>query len=134
MSEHDMSEHYCELHAWKHIGQVSTENGLLAIVAPYYGRTLGEWWDRLLALGPKFRSWVDVHRNFAQVKLEQVTTKHDGTSYTDHEDALLVSCDNGTYDVEARFCDLYDDGHLTICEVRFVLHTVEHDDWEDEEP
>lgn len=129
-----MTEHYCEVHDWKPIGTASTENGLLAIVAPYFANTLAQKWAELLSLPPEeFRAWHDQHRNFAQLRLEQTTTKHDGTSYADREDALLVSCENGTYDVQARFCDLYGDGHLTPCELRINLHWAEHaeDDTDD---
>jgi hypothetical protein len=129
-----MTEHYCELHEWKTIGTASTSNGLLALVAPYYAATLGKWWDRTVGLPPhEFRKWHDAHRNFEHLKLRQATAKHDGTSYTDSEQALLVACENGPYDVQARFCDLYSDGHLSVCEVRINLHWAEHADDQDED-
>lgn len=108
--------------AWQTIGTVSTGNGTLAIVPPYYANTLGKWWDERVET-----LHADRMGNFEAARLEQITSAVGGRAYPDSEQALLVSCENGTYDVEARFCDLYDDGHLTICELRIVLHNVEHE-------
>lgn len=129
------AEHYCDLHEWKTIATVTTDNGLLSIVAPYSANTLGRKWAELLSLPPEeFRTWHNEHRNFAELDLEQVTTKHDGTSYPDRGDALLVACENGAYDVQARFCDLYGTGHLSICELRINLHWAEHQEDDEAEP
>jgi hypothetical protein len=37
---------------------------------------------------------------------------------------------DGIYDVDARFCDLYGDGHWSICELRIRIH--DHTEDEDE--
>jgi hypothetical protein len=118
-------EHYCELHAWKPVGEVGTDNGTLALVAPYFAATLGDWWEDYLTLPTEARrpdAWA-----FKQLDLRQTTTKHDGTSYPDCEAALLIPCDNGLYQVQARFCDLYGDGHWFPCELRIDLHPHWHE-------
>jgi hypothetical protein len=131
MIEHDCERRGCDMQHWKNIGEVSTENGTLAIVPPYYGNTLGQWWEDYLTLPIEDRrpdTW-----KVKQLDLRQITTSvTNPDGYEDREAALLIPCDNGTYDVLARYCDLYGDGHLTICEVRLVLHNVEHED-DDEE-
>jgi hypothetical protein len=49
--------------------------------------------------------------------------------YEDREAALAFATpSNGGYDVDARFCDLYGDGHWSICELRIRLHDHELDD------
>jgi hypothetical protein len=113
-------EHYCKLHDWQTIGRISTNNGMFALVAPYAAAHLDRWWQHKLDLGPLFRAWWEEHRNFAQADL-------------DDDAALLVSCDNGPYDVQARFCDLYGDGHLSICALRVDFHAIEHDDEDEDE-
>jgi len=110
---------YCELHGWQVIGQVSTGNGTLAIVPPYYARTLGRLWDERvdrLSRGERMG-------NFEEHQLRQTTTSvscPDG--YVDSEACMLLSCDNGVYEIAARFCDPYGDGHTSICELRIDLH------------
>jgi hypothetical protein len=124
-------EHYCELHDWKTIGKVGTHNGTLALVAPYFAGTLGDWWNDYLTLPIEERrpdTW-----KVKQLRLRQATTKHDGLTFEDCEHALLIPCENGPYDVQARFCDLYGDGHLTICELRINLHWAEHAEDEEDE-
>jgi hypothetical protein len=118
-------EHCCELHDWKPVGEVGTGNGTLALVAPYFATTLGDWWNDYLTLPTEDRRPDDWQ--VKQLDLRQMTTKHDGHSYQDREAALLIPCDNGTYDVEARFCDLYGDGHLLPCELRVDLHRYWHE-------
>ena len=35
---------------------------------------------------------------------------------------------DGGYNVEGRFCDLYGDGRMTLCELRMQLHCHDEDD------
>ena len=124
---------YCELHGFKTIGQASTENGLLAVVAPYFAHTLGQWWHDYLEQNDHTRPQLSME-NSHEITLEQTTYKQscpDG--YQDTQWALLVNCDNDIYDVEARFCDQYGDGHMSICELRIKLHRWHHDDGLDDE-
>lgn len=30
---------------WQKLGTITTSNGMLALVAPYYANTLGRWWN-----------------------------------------------------------------------------------------
>jgi hypothetical protein len=119
---------YCELHGWKTIGHVSTGNGLIAFVPPYYARSLADWWDERM---PSFSAELS---NFHQIGLHQITikaSKPDG--YPDSETAFVVACENGVYDVEARFDDAYGgDEHMSICELRIKLHLHLEEDEERE--
>jgi hypothetical protein len=125
-----------DLREWHTIGTVSTSNGMLAIVAPYYAHPLADWWDKQLERLERQRRDAEPRqlREFEEIKLEQVTSsvmKPDG--YADSEQAFAFATDgNGLWDVEARMCDQYGEGHLQVCEIRLRLH---HFDEElDDEP
>jgi hypothetical protein len=77
--------------------------------------------------------WVLQLEQFEEIELPQITTSvlnPDG--YEDHESAFLFTLDNGGYDVEGRFCDLYGDGHMELCELRIRLHVHDEHDGGDE--
>jgi hypothetical protein len=131
-----MTEHYCELHDWKRIGMITTGNGMFAIVPPYYGSSLRKWWnhdylpkleEERQGLRPRLRP------QFEEVELQQVTTSvTKPKGYLDSESALVFQVEsNGGYDVDARFCDPYGDGHMSICELRIRVHAHLEDDDEE---
>ena len=111
---------------WQKLGTITTSNGLFALVAPYYATTLGKWWNDVFLPENDARRRGELPRTqpaFEEVQLEQITTSVTNPGgYRDIETALLFQCDNGGYDVEGRFCDIYGDGHMSLCEVRIRLH------------
>ena len=117
---------------WQKLGTITTSNGMLALVAPYYANTLGRWWNDVFLAENEARRRGELPRtrpSFQGVKLEQVTTSvTNPDGYRDTETAVLVDCDNGGYAVEARFCDLYGDGHMSICDLRIRLHYHDGDE------
>ena len=122
-----------DLREWHTVGKVSTNNGMLTIVAPYYARTLGEWWDTRLKHLDAIRSGAAprLQPEFENIKLEQVThsvTNPDG--YRDSETAFAFNTSNSVWDVEARFCDQYASGHMGLCEIRLRLHHYDYEDGE----
>jgi hypothetical protein len=123
-------ESYCDLHDWKTIGTITTGNGMLAIVPPYYAGTLAEWWDaKLRALQTSDNPRLLTRQQFEEVSLRQITTSlAHPEGYQDSEQAFVFQTGNGGWDVEARFCDLYGSGHLDLCELRIRLHSHEDDD------
>jgi hypothetical protein len=124
---------YCELHDWKQIATITTGNGMFAIVPPYYGNTLGKWWDRVfLPRNEEVRKGrrPRLTSQFEEVELRQKTwSVTNPKGYKDMESALVFDAPgNGGYAVDARFCDLYGDGHMSICELRIRLHAHDEDD------
>jgi hypothetical protein len=124
-----MSEHYCELHDWQTIGTVTTDTAALVITDPGASATLARaWYERLKRMSDPDREPLG---NFEELKLDgEPERTHPWVEARGTEHALAIRTDSdGSYDVDARFCDLYGDGHLSICEVRLRLHY--HDDEED---
>jgi hypothetical protein len=117
---------------WQKIGMVTTMNGMFAIVAPYYANTLGRWWNDVFLPTNEKRRRGELPRmkpSFQEVELKQVTTSvTNPAGYEDSEIAFLFDVDNGGYEVEARFCDLYEDGQPLLCELRMRLHYHEDDE------
>jgi hypothetical protein len=125
-------DHYCELHDWKTIGTVSTDNGMLALVAPYFAATLAEWWNASDYLPALREHRVSAH-DPQQLKLRHQSWKVTNPSYEAHEDALLVPTDNGIYTVEVRHCEL---DHILPgpCELRIRFHVGDGYDLHDNDP
>jgi hypothetical protein len=128
------TENVREQGEWTKLGMVTTSNGMLAIVPPYYGGAMNEWWHRVYlpgldrvraGLAPRLRP------QFERVSLHQRTSsvmKPEG--YEDSEAALLFNTpNNGGYDVEGRFGPMYgDDVSLLEVRIRFDAYDEEDDD------
>jgi hypothetical protein len=119
-----------QLEGWVRLGTVTTGNGMLAIVPPYYAATLGEHWNERLERVPMYRVPDDQAEG---VTLHQVTfaRKEGGAlrDYADAETAMLINTPgNGGFDVLGRYRDLYGDGYLSLVEVRIVFE----DEWDED--
>lgn len=120
---------YCELHGFKNIGMVTTSCALLAILDARGGEGLEPAMDAFWEVHNRDNCWPE----FEQFKTNgkwgpEFAAEHPGG----RESGLFVRTEsNGGYDVDARFCDLYGTGHLSICELRIKLHFHDLDD-EDE--
>jgi hypothetical protein len=119
-------EHYCELHDWVKLGQASTDTAMLAIVDPCQADNLHRYWHGVYLpdICNPFKRQVR-RPQFHEVKVDPRPDYWLG-------DAVLFEtfCDGG-YDVEARFCDVYGDGHMSICELRIRVHSHDDDDDDD---
>lgn len=97
---------HAALHAWHQLGVVTVDGGTIAIVDPDHADHLTDAWVRRLEDMP-------------------------ANPFFNHEElpaagaVVLATWGNGTWPVQARFCDRLGDGHMTICEVRIPLH--DHD-------
>jgi len=101
---------------WTTLGTVSTGNGTLAIVPPYFGTGLAEFWQRRL------RDENPAPAVFEEIELRQRTIRHDLLDYDDAESCLLFyTPGNGAWNVEGRFEDVYDEGRVRLVEVRIRL-------------
>ena len=100
---------------WQRLGRCSTSNLTLAIVAPYFARTLYDVWAQRLCSD---RPWA----SFEELKLHQRTLNYRLHDFDDCELGLLFDTpSNGSWAVEGRFEDVYGDGSPLLVEVRIRL-------------
>jgi hypothetical protein len=101
---------------WTTLGTVSTSNGALAIVPPYFGTGLSEFWQQRL------RDENPVPVAFEEIELHQRTIRHDLLDYDDAESGLLFHTPgNGAWDVEGRFEEVSGEGRPRLVELRIRL-------------
>jgi len=132
-------EHYCELHDWQTIGMVTTDTAALVIGDPGASATLARAWHESVGRmrDPDCRGCrvtpgckCEPMGNFEELELRgEPERTHPWVEARGTEHALVVDTGgDGGWHVEARFCDLYGDGHLSVCELRIRLHYHDEDD------
>jgi|SRR5215207_4510506 len=131
-------EHDCELHDWQTIGMVTTDTASLVIADPGASATLARAWHERVGrmrdpdcpgcLTPGCK--CEPMHNFEELKLTgDAELSHPWVEARGTEHALVLDTGgDGGWHVDARFCDYYGDGHLSVCEVRIRLHGHDEDD------
>ena len=90
-------------------------------VPPHFAELLAAVWEQRLTTLRDDRIY-----NYEQHQLGEHWVSADNPDGRDiTEECMLVACDDGVFDVDARFCDHYSDGRMTVCELRIRLH--DHD-------
>ena len=104
-------------HEWVAIGEFTIDSGSFLICDPAMSKPFADDW----------------YEDLESETFERLPGNFEEITYDDDESAspatvLLINtrCD-GTYVVEARFCDYLDNGTLEVCEVRISIHGHEHD-------
>ena len=67
------------------------------------------------------------HLDHLTGNFEEITYSSDDDTDTPATVLLINTRCDGTYVVEARFCDYLDNGSLEVCEIRISVHGHEHD-------
>ena len=100
---------------WIHLGVVSTDTAMFAIVAPEMAGILGDQWtSRYLDEDGEPRE-PDHQAEHELVQFEEMPVGDEDTA------VLFATGSDGGYAVEGRFGEMYGDGHMSLIEVRLRI-------------
>jgi hypothetical protein len=104
---------------WVHLGVVSTDTAMFAIVAPELAGILGdEWTSRYLDEDGEIREPAGP----AEPEPEHELVEFEEIPVCDQDHAVLFTThSDGGYLVEGRFGEMYGDGDMSLTEVRIRI-------------
>jgi hypothetical protein len=102
------------LTGWIHLGAVTTDTAMFAIVAPELAVILGDdWTSRYLDEDGQPRESTDPEHEMVQ--FEEMPVGDQDSAF------LFATGSDGAYAIEGRFGDIYGDGSIDLLEVRIRI-------------